>query len=536
MSQIYINPSVSIGLPLDITDSGEITGATQNALVVGAAGGALTPLAVATDGQIPIGSTGNAPVLATITAGTNINITNAAGSITIDATGVGPEFADNLFRVTDDGDNTRKLAFECDQITTANTRTITMCDQDLSLISPSFPGSVTAGTGLTVTTGNATISAGNLNLPVTNLAFTEGVITTGGTFFIHNYGTNNSFFGELSGPSITTGAYNTGVGHSSLTATTTGDYNTCVGRNAGNTINTGEKNTGVGADILTSITTGDYNVVLGYLAGSSLNTDDSDNICIGNTGTAGDYNTIRIGTQGTGDGQQDNCFIAGIHGVTPAGATQTVVIDANGELGSTASPTNEFADNLFRVYDDGDNSKKIALECSGITASTTRTWTVDDRDIDFDAVPTTVSTDSGSATPASGSFTIAGSGSISTSGAGSTVTISGGGIIWNEVTGTSQTAAVNNGYIGNNVALVTITLPATASVGDVVRVIGLGAGGVKVGQNASQYIRWDESNVTTTGVGGSLASTDDHDAVELICTVTNNGWSVLSSKGNWTIT
>lgn len=42
-----------------------------------------------TNGQVLIGSTGNAPVLATLTAGTNISISNAAGTITIASTGTG---------------------------------------------------------------------------------------------------------------------------------------------------------------------------------------------------------------------------------------------------------------------------------------------------------------------------------------------------------------------------------------------------------------------------------------------------------------
>jgi len=41
------------------------------------------------DGQLLIGSTGATPTLATLTAGANITITNAAGSITITASGAG---------------------------------------------------------------------------------------------------------------------------------------------------------------------------------------------------------------------------------------------------------------------------------------------------------------------------------------------------------------------------------------------------------------------------------------------------------------
>jgi hypothetical protein len=56
---------------------------TAHSLYVGNGTTAPTALGVATDGQIPIGSSGVDPVLATLTAGTGISITNAAGSITI---------------------------------------------------------------------------------------------------------------------------------------------------------------------------------------------------------------------------------------------------------------------------------------------------------------------------------------------------------------------------------------------------------------------------------------------------------------------
>jgi hypothetical protein len=156
------------------------------------------------------------------------------------------------------------------------------------------------------------------------------------------------------------------------------------------------------------------------------------------------------------------------------------------------------------------------------------------------AVCTSVTTDSGSAVPSSGVLSIVGGGDVTTSGSGSTVTVTcsggtGGGLTWSEVTGTTQALAAGNGYIANNASLVTFTLPATATVGQVLAVKGLGAGGWKIAQNASQYIEWDSSTVTTTGATGYLQSDDTKDYVELICTVTNNGWGVLSSHGNITV-
>jgi hypothetical protein len=110
----------------------------------------------------------------------------------------------------------------------------------------------------------------------------------------------------------------------------------------------------------------------------------------------------------------------------------------------------------------------------------------------------------------------------------------GGGITWNEVTGTTQAASVNAGYIANNAALVTITIPTTAAVGDVVRVTGKGAGGWLIAQNASQIIHFLGTD-TTTGTGGSLASTGTYDGVEIVCVVANTEWVVISSMGNITI-
>lgn len=62
-----------------------VAGTTNHSIQLGNASGSLTSLGVATNGQIPIGSSGADPVLATITAGSNITVTNGAGSITIAA-------------------------------------------------------------------------------------------------------------------------------------------------------------------------------------------------------------------------------------------------------------------------------------------------------------------------------------------------------------------------------------------------------------------------------------------------------------------
>src|SRR5271169_5782102 len=62
---------------------------TQHSTLVGAASNLITSLGVATNGQLAIGSTGADPVLAALTAGSGVSITNGAGTITVASTGGG---------------------------------------------------------------------------------------------------------------------------------------------------------------------------------------------------------------------------------------------------------------------------------------------------------------------------------------------------------------------------------------------------------------------------------------------------------------
>lgn len=115
-----------------------------------------------------------------------------------------------------------------------------------------------------------------------------------------------------------------------------------------------------------------------------------------------------------------------------------------------------------------------------------------------------------------------------------TIATSGGGMTWSTVTGTTQAIVADNGYVANNAAVVTFTLPATASVGDTFIIEGLGAGGWSIAQNAGQLIHLG-SSVSTTGTGGSVSSTNQYDAVTVNCIVANTTWTVRNAVGNLTI-
>jgi len=77
---------ISLFNALDVTEGGTgVTTLTSHGILLGNGAGDIQALAEATDGQIPIGSTGNNPVLATIiSTGSSIAITNGAGSIDLD--------------------------------------------------------------------------------------------------------------------------------------------------------------------------------------------------------------------------------------------------------------------------------------------------------------------------------------------------------------------------------------------------------------------------------------------------------------------
>jgi hypothetical protein len=126
---------------------------------------------------------------------------------------------------------------------------------------------------------------------------------------------------------------------------------------------------------------------------------------------------------------------------------------------------------------------------------------------------------------------------ISIANAAGSVTISGtgSGIGWTEVTGASATMAADNGYVTNNAGLVTLTLPTTAAFGTVINIVGKGAGGWQVAQNAGQQIHIGAS-ASTVGATGYIASTNQYDSIELLCTTANTTWTVLGGpQGNITV-
>ena len=141
-------------------------------------------------------------------------------------------------------------------------------------------------------------------------------------------GRSNTALGRSALQKNTTGEFNIALGSVALFFNTTGNQNTAIGGIALQNNTTGFSNTANGFQALLSNTTGTDNIALGANAGLNLTTGIS-NIDIGNTGVAGESNTIRIGME------QTRTFIKGISGAVVSGAA--VVVDAGGQLGVAAS-------------------------------------------------------------------------------------------------------------------------------------------------------------------------------------------------------
>ena len=178
----------------------------------------------------------------------------------------------------------------------------------------------------------------------------------------------------------------------------------------------------------------------------------------------------------------------------------------------------------------------VTIAGSGVvsTSATSATLTI------VSTAANVINATTGSATASSNAFSIVGGTGITTSATGSTVTItaSGGGsgiYPFSNTTGATQAMAVNTGYVANDGAtLVTFTLPATASVGQVVAVQGAGTGLWTLAQNAGQSISFN-SVTSTVGAGGSLSSTSQFDSVYLMCVTANTAWAVNNSVGNLSV-
>ena len=106
-------------------------------------------------------------------------------------------------------------------------------------------------------------------------------------------------------------------------------------------------------------------------------------------------------------------------------------------------------------------------------------------------------------------------------------------VSWSDIAGNTVALVPNKGYMLNNVGLTTATLPAICPAGDIIRICGSGAGLFQINLHLGQEIHL--GSVSASGVFGLVASSQQFDAIELLCVVANTVFATISSVGNFTV-
>jgi hypothetical protein len=260
-------------------------------------------------------------------------------------------------------------------------------------------------------TGSATPSGGVITIE-NNTSYGTGLITASGstlTLTLANVSSQNLGIGASTGFShATTASYNNAYGFEALTSVVTSLNNDAFGQFSLTSLTGGATNSGFGTGTLENLLTGSNNIAIGVApgvgigSGASYTGSESNNIVIGNAGVVGESNVIRLGSQGTGAGEQNLCYIAGITGATPVSAhiPQVVVCDNTGNLTPLSSST------------------------AGFVLTSNGTATPSFQAVSASGSITTITGNSGGAeVPSSGNFNILGTGSITIAGSANTETV-----------------------------------------------------------------------------------------------------------------
>lgn len=252
--------------------------------------------------------------------------------------------SDATFRIQDNGDATKQIAFQASDIGTGTTRTITMPNTDVNLgdiatnnakvSNATHTGQVTGSTVLTIASGAVGIS----KLSATG--------TPDATTFLRGDNTWATPAGagdmSLAGTQTVTGAKTFEDATLILEGSSSGTTTLKTNATAGTTTATFQAATGTVA----------------YTADIPTDTDDL------SEGTTNKYMTAAEKTK------------VGYINVTQAVNLDAMETDIATLLGG---PTlGEFSDTAFAIVDDGDNTKRGLFQASGITTATDRTYTLPD--------------------------------------------------------------------------------------------------------------------------------------------------------------
>lgn len=303
----YIN-GVSANITVLTAGSATITNLRATSAVItsltlsnplGVAQGGTGSSTAPSNGQLLVGN-GTGFTLNTLNGGPGVGITNAAGSITITATGtgfIGSVSATSPLQSTGTQSITISLASAVPISLGGTGQTSAPANGHLLIGNgTSFVlSNLTAGTGVTITNG-----AGSITISASGTGDVAGPASSTDNAVVRFDGTTGKIIQNSTGVTITDGGVLTTTVDASINGVSVGKGagsgvgNTAIGSTAGDSMTTGLENTIVGATAGTSITTGQRNTTLGYGAGDVINTG-SYNTFVGRWAgidiSSGNYNT-----------------------------------------------------------------------------------------------------------------------------------------------------------------------------------------------------------------------------------------------------
>ena len=228
-------------------------------------------------------------------------------------------------------------------ITTINgdTGSVTGSTVKISGVSTAGPTVSFSGSGTTLalnlTDGNSNLTLGLNSGPVSPSGCVSNVAVGSGCLENLSAGNDNVAVGGNALKALSSGSENAVHGNTACLNLNSGQWNVCMGSATMKSATSGSFNVAIGTTALGNMTGGSYNTVVGNISGDNYTGTESSNVLISNEGVASENNTIRIGAQGTGNGQQNACFVAGIAGVTVSSSGAVLINTSTGQLGTVVS-------------------------------------------------------------------------------------------------------------------------------------------------------------------------------------------------------